>query len=184
MMKKKAVFVTVGTTKFDDLIAAVVRSDVLQLLVERGYTEMTVQYGRGREPEYASPPTCPIRIECFSLKPSIQEHFVHADLVISHAGAGSIFESLDLGKTVIAVVNTSLMHNHQQELADELHLHQYLISCTAPHLSSAIQQLDHFKRIPMPKACPEKLNAAIHELIQKKQLHPNAVTPSPYCAIL
>lgn len=33
------------------------------------------------------------------------------------SGAGSIMESLDLGKQLIVVVNTALMDDHQQELA-------------------------------------------------------------------
>ena len=33
--------------------------------------------------------------------------------MISHAGAGSLFEALAAGKAVVAVPNGLLMHNHQ-----------------------------------------------------------------------
>ena len=36
-----------------------------------------------------------------------------ADLIISHAGAGSVFEAMALRRPVIAVPNAILMHNHQ-----------------------------------------------------------------------
>ena len=36
-----------------------------------------------------------------------------AALVITHAGAGSLFEALAAGKAVVAVPNALLMHNHQ-----------------------------------------------------------------------
>ena len=36
-----------------------------------------------------------------------------ADLIISHAGAGSVFEAMALCKPVITVPNAILMHNHQ-----------------------------------------------------------------------
>ena len=40
------VFVTVGTTKFDDLIFGVISSDVQGLLKSQGYTEMVIQSGK------------------------------------------------------------------------------------------------------------------------------------------
>ena len=41
-------------------------------------------------------------------------------MTISHCGAGTLIETLRGGATAIAVVNETLMDNHQSELADEL----------------------------------------------------------------
>ena len=40
------VFVTVGTTSFDALVATVDSAPFAALLHERGFTELTVQYGK------------------------------------------------------------------------------------------------------------------------------------------
>jgi len=36
-----------------------------------------------------------------------------AQLVVSHAGSGSVFEALKLRKQLVVVVNDALMDNHQ-----------------------------------------------------------------------
>lgn len=49
--------------------------------------------------------------------PNLASEIEHAGLVISHAGAGSIFESLTYQVPLIVVPNPILMDNHQVELA-------------------------------------------------------------------
>lgn len=53
-----------------------------------------------------------------------------ADVVVTHAGSGSVLEALRAGKKVVAVINEALMHNHQKELADELERLGYLLGAT------------------------------------------------------
>lgn len=52
-------------------------------------------------------------VEFVQYLPSMHAYMEAADLIISHAGSGSLFEALSLGKTIIAVPNTILMANHQ-----------------------------------------------------------------------
>ena len=52
-------------------------------------------------------------VEVVQYLPSMHAYMEAADLIISHAGSGSLFEALSLGKTIIAVPNAILMANHQ-----------------------------------------------------------------------
>lgn len=83
-----------------------------------------------------------IQIECFPLKPSIKEEVNSADLVISHAGAGSCLGVLSANKPLIVVINEDLMDNHQEELADKLADDGYLIKSNCANLSSVLEHSD------------------------------------------
>src|SRR5690348_2289974 len=111
------IFVTVGTTEFDELIQAVTSPKALKLLHDiGGYTEMIVQRGKGKFiPEQSRDD--PIDVTTYDYKKSLHEDMSSADLIITHCGAGSLMESLSLKKPTIAVVNKSLWDNHQLELA-------------------------------------------------------------------
>jgi beta-1,4-N-acetylglucosaminyltransferase len=50
----------------------------------------------------------------------MNSYFQSADLVIGHAGAGTIMETLKLGKPLLVVVNDKLMQNHQTDVAQAL----------------------------------------------------------------
>jgi beta-1,4-N-acetylglucosaminyltransferase len=123
-MSKRSIFVTVGTTRFDPLIEAVTRVDALQWMKQNGYTHLVIQYGKGREPAVAEmiedaeqKNTFWMDIRSYSFQPSLEQDMNEADLLISHAGAGTIMEALRLQKRLVVVINTSLMDNHQTELA-------------------------------------------------------------------
>lgn len=74
------------------------------------------------------------QLRCFRFQPSLIEHMEHADIIICHAGAGTLLEALSIStqceqnspsrkrKIINAVINSKLMDNHQSELADELEL--------------------------------------------------------------
>ncbi|XP_062004502.1 uncharacterized protein LOC133728929 [Rosa rugosa] len=121
MKSKKTVFVTVGTTSFDALVKAVDTREVKEELSRRGYTEILIQMGRGSYiPSKSDGGDDSIAVDYFTFSSSIADYLRAASLVISHAGSGSIFETLRLGKPLIVVVNEDLMDNHQSELAEEL----------------------------------------------------------------
>ncbi|KAM6198223.1 UDP-N-acetylglucosamine transferase subunit ALG13-like isoform 1-T1 [Sarcoramphus papa] len=124
----KSVFVTVGTTSFDDLIATVCSPAALQVLQSRGYQKLVLQVGRGAlKPALHSSPA--MAVEAFRFKDSLGEDLRRADLVISHAGAGSCLEALEKQKPLIVVTNEKLMNNHQLELAKQLHRDGHVLCC-------------------------------------------------------
>ncbi|XP_036933926.1 UDP-N-acetylglucosamine transferase subunit ALG13 homolog [Acanthopagrus latus] len=137
----KTVFVTVGTTSFDELIERVTTSEAVQALKARGYERLVLQVGRGSLLPDAD--SCPhVRLEAFRFKDSIAEDIKQADLVISHAGAGSCMETLGAGRPLLVVVNDKLMDNHQLELARQLHMDSHLLYCTCSTLTETLRTMD------------------------------------------
>ncbi|XP_076934672.1 uncharacterized protein LOC143601045 [Bidens hawaiensis] len=129
---KRIVFVTVGTTSFDSLVRTVDSDQVKQALSEKGYTHLVIQMGRGSYiPKKCSDEDGSLVVDHFTFSSSIADYLRSASLVISHAGSGSIFETLRFAKPLIVVVNEDLMDNHQSELAEELAERKHLF-CALP----------------------------------------------------
>jgi beta-1,4-N-acetylglucosaminyltransferase len=122
------VFVTVGTTKFDGLVKAVDDQNFQELLVRKGYKNLIIQLGNGTC--HPSAKTDRLNVSWYTLKPSIAEDMKRSSLVISHGGSGCIRESLILHKPLVAVINDSLMDNHQTELVSQLAHDKHLIHST------------------------------------------------------
>ncbi|XP_063342378.1 UDP-N-acetylglucosamine transferase subunit ALG13 homolog isoform X1 [Pelmatolapia mariae] len=151
----KTVFVTVGTTSFDELIESITSSEATQVLKARGYEHLVLQVGRGSV--FPAADSCPhIRLEAFRFKNSIAEDISQADLVISHAGAGSCLEALGAGKSLLVVVNDKLMDNHQLELARQLHIDSHLLYCTCSTLTETLRTMDLSVLQPFPPGQPKK----------------------------
>ncbi|XP_065336711.1 UDP-N-acetylglucosamine transferase subunit ALG13 homolog [Cloeon dipterum] len=122
----KTVFVTVGSTKFDKFTEVLVTPGVLKVLKSRGYTRLKIQYGNGS----FIPPDCSlegVQISSYRFKDSLQQDMSSADLILSHAGAGTCLEALGLGKKLVVVVNEDLHDNHQLELAQKFAELGYLL---------------------------------------------------------
>ncbi|KYR00598.1 putative glycosyltransferase [Tieghemostelium lacteum] len=151
------VFVTVGTTKFEDLIEVIDSLEFHQLLYDFGYDRLVIQVGNHksklcysvneqcktteeREKEIKS---C-LKIKGFSsyyynYKPSLKEDMEASSLIITHGGSGSILETLSMDKPCICVVNERLMHNHQAELSDKLSSLSYVLSCKPKTLAETLK---------------------------------------------
>ncbi|XP_012500962.1 PREDICTED: putative bifunctional UDP-N-acetylglucosamine transferase and deubiquitinase ALG13 isoform X1 [Propithecus coquereli] len=100
-----------------------------QIIKSLGYNRLILQIGRGMVvPEPFS--TESFTLDVYRYKDSLKEDLQKADLVISHAGAGSCLETLEKGKPIVVVINEKLMNNHQLELAKQLHKEGHLFYCT------------------------------------------------------
>ncbi|CAG4935439.1 unnamed protein product [Parnassius apollo] len=143
-------FVTVGTTRFDLLAEFITSQPILHALKQIGCKEITFQIGNsGIDPgEYEKEG---IKLHLYRFKDSIQEDINKADLVISHAGAGSCLEALDANKPLLVVVNEDLMDNHQLELAEQLQVGGHLYYCTCDTLESTLGAVDFSLLTPFPK---------------------------------
>ncbi|XP_029679644.1 UDP-N-acetylglucosamine transferase subunit ALG13 homolog [Formica exsecta] len=147
-MSDKTVFVTVGTTKFDNLIITVLNRAVLEALSARNYRHLILQIGNSSLELDCTARYGFDKIETFKLSPSIGKYMQSADLVISHAGAGSVLEALEKRKHLIVVINDLLMNNHQVELAEQLYKDEYLYYCTCQSLLHIVQTMDLAKLKP------------------------------------
>ena len=89
----------------------------------------------------------------------------------SAVGAGTVIETLRACKPLVVVVNESLMDNHQEELADQLSLDGYLLSCRPSQLVETLAQLPGKERKRFPSAdaslFPKLLDRLLfHEILQ------------------
>lgn len=194
---------TVGTTRFDALVAAVLSPAFADALVtRRGLKRLVVQVGNSalppdtldavrramEAPAAVSSPsssrssrTAPtgtadsatdatpgwplpdaaapvsfswhhgLHVSLYRLKPSIADDLAGAAFVVSHAGAGSIFEALAAGAPPLVVVNPALADNHQVELAEAMTAWGHLDWCTVDRLADAASRWQPEKAVPLPR---------------------------------
>ncbi|KAH9951221.1 glycosyl transferase [Amylocystis lapponica] len=151
------VFVTVGSTRFDSLVQHVLSDTVLDALRSRGYSTLAVQCGNShfdtgpfKKAGESWRRNAEVDTEVWRFKPSLQEEYGKADLIISHAGSGTIIDVLRLGKPLIVVPNETLLDNHQQELASALEGLGHLKASTISGLSETIETLEAARLVPFP----------------------------------
>ncbi|XP_066145785.1 UDP-N-acetylglucosamine transferase subunit ALG13 [Euwallacea fornicatus] len=164
---RKKLFLTVGTTKFPKLVNTITQADILQVLSRLGYSTIQIQTGRDSHKLQIDPQidaiitqidsSSVVKFTNFDLVIKYDQYFENfeeqinkADLVISHAGAGSCLDILKLGKPLIVVVNEDLMDNHQIELASQLQNDGYLYFCTCSNLGETLYK-DLTQLLPYPK---------------------------------
>ena len=146
----RTVLVTVGTTRFDALVRTVDQVAVADALVARGYSRLVIQVGASAyRPHRLLPPNSRssrmpngLHVEWFEYAPSLAPLLEASQLVISHAGAGSVFEALAAGAAVVAVPNAALMDDHQSELAEKLAAEGHLAVATPDTLLDVLRNVD------------------------------------------
>lgn len=100
------IFVTIGTTDFSHLIAF---CDKL-----------------GKNPKFkivcqiANVKYTPEDIEFFRFTKNIEHYYLESDVIISHAGAGTVYRILEMGKKLIVVPNPGLKDSHQIDICKYL----------------------------------------------------------------
>lgn len=154
--------ITVGTTEFNHLIVNIDDNcdKLLNVLSEKGINCLTIQKGKGKY----KPEKIITRNNKLSLMKYInivqylsgQEFgklMRNSSLVISHAGAGSILESLRMGKKLFVVNNDTLMHNHQLEICRPLAKDKYLyFSPNVKQFIDILSKSDYTKLVEYPPA--------------------------------
>ncbi|EJD52964.1 glycosyltransferase family 1 protein [Auricularia subglabra TFB-10046 SS5] len=159
----KTAFVTVGATSpFDALLSGVLEDDSILTLRAKGFTRLQVQCGKTLLP-VLSTVRHGVDIIMWDFKPSLADDFRQADLVIGHAGSGTIVDVLRMGKPMIVVPNPSLLHNHQEELAQALQERGHLVSCAVKDLARAIRDFDFATVVPFPAFNGSKFQAILDE---------------------
>ena len=159
----RRVFVTVGTTSFDALIGACTTPEFHKKLKTLGFDELRLQVGRG------AAPTDTDRVSWFRFAPTITEEMRAADVVISHAGAGSILEALELGKRLVVCVNDALMDNHQAELAKALEARGHVVVSTVDDVADALQRVVATRPAPYERGDAAPFRALVDNEIQTRR---------------
>ena len=164
----KQLFVTVGTTSFDELVAVVQSRPFLTAARDQGIDRVVVQHGRGKAPEFDAPPG--VRCSSFSLTVSTDPYIMASALVIGHAGAGTVLDVLRRRIPLLVVVNTALMGNHQAELARELASRGHVWQATTASLVRVMESDVSLaggrdELAPLPEPATDRLRAAVDGLL-------------------
>ncbi|KAH7889456.1 glycosyltransferase 28 [Phlebopus sp. FC_14] len=157
------VFVTVGSTKFDALVQAAISKPVLDELEKKGYTRMVLQRGHSDLGKDVAQDEHRMQIETWKFKPTIQADIERADLVVSHAGSGTILDVLRSGKPLIVVPNPDLLDNHQEELASKLDGLGHLKATSISGLVPTIKTFEPNALIPFPAFDGSKFRTLVDE---------------------
>ncbi|WP_286271775.1 PssE/Cps14G family polysaccharide biosynthesis glycosyltransferase [Thalassotalea hakodatensis] len=108
------IFVTLGTTPFPELLAEVNK------LQNQTADNFVIQSVSGDLTRFN---------ESFSYTNDIQYWYQWADIIITHAGAGSTYNLLELNKKLVLVPNTFRKDKHQLELAKYIESKNYAVVC-------------------------------------------------------
>lgn len=109
------IFVTVGTTDFDQLVLA---ADALAAAPD---ADFVIQIGHGHvEPKHA---------RWFRMAPSLEPYYEEAELVITHGGLGTLTEVLQRDLPAVGVSNPDRYDRHQDQILRALSEAGHLIWC-------------------------------------------------------
>ncbi|ODV87676.1 glycosyltransferase family 1 protein [[Candida] arabinofermentans NRRL YB-2248] len=126
----KSILVTTGATvTFNKLIQYTLDPEFIQLVNHKlGYHKVVIQYGNSNEAEslvstlkqklLESSSSSGLDLQLIKYDSQLVENYTSkSDLVISHAGTGSILDTLRCHKKLLVLINDDLKDNHQLEIA-------------------------------------------------------------------
>jgi beta-1,4-N-acetylglucosaminyltransferase len=108
-------FITVGTTPFDKLI---------RFCDEYLDSSLSVTMQISKDAAYI-----PRRFDYFTFTNDIISYYRDADLIITHAGAGTVFKLLEMRKRIIVFPNLQRDDSHQRDLADVVSRRKWGLVC-------------------------------------------------------
>jgi beta-1,4-N-acetylglucosaminyltransferase len=149
------IFVTVGSVApFDELI------EMVDTLSHQNELEFLAQIGNGTY--------IPKEVKWFRFEKTLDHYFRKADLVITHNGAGTLFELLRLRKKIVAVPNPKTVQMKNMDIVAKLSDDGYILKCMSlEKLGEVIQQANSWTgRVYEPPEC------RIADIIAEYLLHP------------
>lgn len=131
------IFVTVGSTRYDSLFYA----------VEKALNDNHNAIFQIADGEYSHS-----QIDTIRFVKNINEYYQNADVIVTHAGAGSVYNLLEMGKKVIVVQNTERVDAHQQDLVKFIEEKKYGLGCyCVTEIAYQIGKVQDFKPVPYIK---------------------------------
>lgn len=145
------IFVTVGSVApFDRLIMK-----VDELVGNGAINDVVAQIGNGAY--------VPQNAKWFRFEPDLSKYYAEADLIITHNGAGTLFEILAMGKKAIAIPNPGTIQMENLDIVRKLSNDGNIMLCMdVDDLEEALEQSKSW--IPAPY---EEPRCRIHEVIEE-----------------
>ena len=142
------IFVTVGTTPFDELIKYVDKE-----ILDKKIICQISNFAKYK----------PKNHKYFNFIENIEDYYNWADLIICHAGAGTVYKLLEMRKKIIIIPNTYRVDKHQIDLSEFVRKKKYALVCNdISRLKYIIRQSNEF----MPKQFLEKKFFVTDEILR------------------
>jgi len=109
------ILVTVGTTKYDSLISYIDS--------ESNFNNLSIEF------QIANGKYIPHKHQYFNFteRNNIIRKYKEKDIIITHAGAGTIYKLLEMKKKFIVVPNLDRIDKHQMDIADFISKNKYAL---------------------------------------------------------
>jgi beta-1,4-N-acetylglucosaminyltransferase len=146
------IFVTVGTTSFDSLIKFIDEK------FHKNKYEIIFQISEGKY--------IPKNFEYFTFSENIDFYYENCDVVITHAGAGSIYRLLELKKKIIIIPNIERVDKHQIEIAEYMKENKYALMCS--NIKELNLSIDNIMNVELKSFQKEEffVHSQIREMIE------------------